>query len=525
MTVMLVEIPVQRAGGGEVLRLGSAGYNHPSAPGYYDGPVQRDGASALAPLHTRTAMSNGVSFGAARVAMASLPVANTGDLDWLFDPANPAALEGRPGARVLLGESVDTPYPQFVPVLTGQIDRVEVERHHLLFVFRDPLALLDNPLTEKDYTGANVAPEGVEGTEADLKGKRKPICYGTVKDAPAIAVNVPKNIYQVADKAVSITAVYDKGNAVGVGAVRSSLADLLATNPVAGQFDVYSGVEGSFFRLGFRASGAVSADVTEGATAADRTAGQVWRRILIDRCGVTAAEIAAADVAALDAAAAGEVGLFCGLDGMTRREALDMVAASIGAVYWGDALAHWHIARFAAPAGDPVLTLRAGGPLMVADADIVDLRSVDWPLPAHELKLRWGRCWSPLDRNSMAATVYEDQTARLAFLSQEWRTESKTDAAVKARYPTARSVEFSSLLVDGAAAAAQAGALFDLLSGRLRAWRVSCVATAERAAQVDLLSCVRIFHPRFGLGSGRLFRVIEVAGDRATGNLTLTVVG
>ncbi|KJV09475.1 hypothetical protein VZ95_11200 [Elstera litoralis] len=524
MTLLLAEIPVRRPGAAadEILRLASADYNHPSAPGFYRGVIQRDGDSALVPMYTRTAMSGGESFGAAKLAVASLPVMNTGRFDWLI--AEGVAIEGRAGARLLLGADAAAPYSSFVPVLTGQVATVEPSRTNLSFTLRDPLAFLDDPLTESDFAGSNIAPEGVEGTEADLKGKRKPVAYGLVKDAPAIAVNIPKHVYQVADRAVSVTAVYDKGNALGVGLNRGSLALLLSTDPEAGKFDWYGGAEGTFFRIGFPATGAVSADLAEGANAAARTVGQVWQRLLTGRCGIAAADVNAADVAALDAAAPGGIGFWAGLDGMTRRDALDAIAESLGAVYWVTAAGQWRIAQFAEPAGEPVLTLRDGGALALGEADIVDLQPAPWPLPAYEMKLSWGRCWSPLDRNSMAATVYEDQPERLAFLSQEWRTATEKDEGVKTLYPTGRSLEFRSLLVEKTAAEAEGTRRFGLVKGRRRAWRVSCVTSPDRVAAVDLMSVIRLYHRRFGL-TGKRYRVLDVAGDRASGHLDLMVWG
>ncbi len=524
MTLLLAEIPVRRPGAAadEVLRLGSADYNHPSAPGFYRGALMRDGDSALVPLHRRTAMSNGESFGSARVAVASLPIANTGWLDWLI--ADGVALEGRPGARLLLGQGPEAPYSAFVPVLTGQVAEVAASRENLTLTLRDPMALLDDPLTESDFAGSNVPPEGVEGTEADLKGKRKPVAYGVVKDAPAVPVNIPKHVFQVADKAVTVSAVYDKGNAVGLGVSRASLALLLSTNPEAGKFDWYAGPEGSFFRLGFPATGAVSADLSEGPTAAARTVGQVWQRLLVDRCGVAAAEINAADVAALDAAAPGVIGIWSGLDGMTRREALDAVAESVGAVYWVTPTGQWRIAQWALPASAPALTLRTGTALAVGEAEIIDLQPAEWPLPAYELKLHWGRCWSPLDRNSTAKTVVEDQPDRLAFISQEWRTATAKDEAVKTLYPTARSLEMRTLLVEKAAAEAELARRFALLKTRRRAWRVPCAASADRVSAVDLLATVAVHHPRYGLRAGKAGQALEVAGDRLTGRLDLLVL-
>jgi hypothetical protein len=320
------------------------------------------------------------------------------------------------------------------------------------------------------------------------------------------------------------------GASLDMGTARATLALLQSTTPTAGNADTYLGsaTEGAYLRLGPEAVGDVTADLTEGATAADRTAARVWARILTQRCGIAAADLVEADLAALDTAAPGEVGIWCGTEGLSRREALDAIAASVGSVYWVDPQGRWRIAQLTEPAGDPVMTLRRIGfdsAALASDADIVALEPAPWPLPVQKLTLEWGRCYHPLSKDALADRVEELDDPREAFLSQEWRKATVEDAAVKALHPKARTLTQQSLLVDRVRAEAEAARRLALFKVRRWCWRVSCTATPQLAATIDLMACVRIIHPRWGLSGGKLFRVIGVSGDRATGQMTLTVWG
>jgi hypothetical protein len=53
------------------------------------------------------------------------------------------------------------------------------------------------------YAGTNVAPTGLEGTAADLKGKPKPVAFGQCFNVPAPCVNAQKRIYQLNDGAIA----------------------------------------------------------------------------------------------------------------------------------------------------------------------------------------------------------------------------------------------------------------------------------------------------------------------------------
>lgn len=64
--------------------------------------------------------------------------------------------------------------------------------------------------------------------------------------------------------------------------------------PAAGEFKVWPG--GGYFRLGAPPAGLVTADVTEGALAADRTAAQIFNRILNDPLGIPSLPVSAEDL-------------------------------------------------------------------------------------------------------------------------------------------------------------------------------------------------------------------------------------
>jgi hypothetical protein len=126
-----------------------------------------------------------------------------------------------------------------------------------------------------------------------------------------------------------------------------SLADLEDDSlaPKAGCWKAY--LSGGYFRLGALPAGLITADVTEGATAADRTAAQIWKRALV-LAGFTGADYSSDDVTALDAANASILGFWTGAE-MPLAELLDACGRSVGAWWGADRLGVFRLQQFTSP--------------------------------------------------------------------------------------------------------------------------------------------------------------------------------
>lgn len=141
------------------LRVSSAPYDHPSAPGAYEERLLE--ASWL----ERNLFRHALPFGRLGGARGWMILGNLdGRLDWLAA----ALVDGRP-ARLLAG-AAGTVYDSFVPLFTGVVEQVLVGRDEVTLVLCDRLALLDDaPLDAEVGTVGEVwrSTAGAAGPLAD----------------------------------------------------------------------------------------------------------------------------------------------------------------------------------------------------------------------------------------------------------------------------------------------------------------------------------------------------------------------
>lgn len=228
-----------------------------------------------------------------------------------------------------------------VETFVGTVEQPAVTWDEVVWRLRDRLEDLRKPLQTNRYAGSTVngGLDEAEGTE-DLKGRPKPVCDGRNSNVPAVLANAFDLVYQVNDGAVTaVPAVYDAGVCLPTYAGDyPTLAALIAADlPRASWATCLA--EG-YFRLGSPPVGLVTADVTVGATAADRTAAQAALHLL-DRAGIPPEDIDAASFAALDALNAAEIGLWVADD----RTALDVLTEVLGSVGGGCRRRGWASSR------------------------------------------------------------------------------------------------------------------------------------------------------------------------------------
>lgn len=145
----------------------------------------------------------------------------------------------------------------------------------------------------------------------------------------------------------------------GVGAAYASLSQLMddTETPLAGSVRAYSGTEGTYLRLGASPAGQITVDATEGATAADRTAGQLFVKVL-QRAGKVTGDWTAGDITTLDTAASAVCGYWTAEE-TTAAEALDLITGSVWA-WWGPGRdGVYRVQQLTAPSGTAALTVTA----------------------------------------------------------------------------------------------------------------------------------------------------------------------
>lgn len=298
----------------------------------------------------------------------------------------------------------------------------------------------------------------------------------------------------------------------------ASEADLLDDTkaPGAGSMKYYAA--GAYFRLGASPAGLVTADVTQGATAADRTAGQLFTDVLDTYAGLSSADWNAADITALDSANNSELGFWQGLDETSCEEVLNAIAETVGA-WWGvDRAGDFRIKQFTAPSGSAVVSFTAAD--LLRPLDRIRPSDTGRGLPVYLTIVRWGRVYAVQDTDLAGAVT----DAHRALVSKEWREVSDTDATVQTTYLLAPQTIEHSLLTTASDAQDEADRR-QTLRGTLRDVFSIVVPLDDDTEDVDLGDVVELTHDRYGLDSGKAFRVLRLAPNAAREELALTIWG
>lgn len=435
------------------------------------------------------------------------------NVDKHYDALIDHGFDGRP--VVIRYGQIGTPYPAaWTTVFTGQLQQALVDTKAVTLRLRDRQAILaDKPISTSTYAGNNALPDGVEGTAADLKEKRKPRLWGTAKNFAPPCVNTSKLVYQVNDGAVVTVAAYDKRLALTRGTDYTSLADLLANAPAAGNFRAW--LAGGLIRLGSKAA-QLTCDASEGATSADRCPAAIMQRIATGTGGLASGDISAADVSALASAAPGECGLWCSGD-ETVGAVLTRIANTAGA-WWGiDALGVLRMRQLAAPSGSPVLTITRRN---VVSLEPIAANDDGKGLPPYRTDVSYGL--NHTVQNEVAGSV---SAADAAWAAQPWRNASATDTTVQTKHPLAPVRKVESLYIAEASATAEATRQ-QALHGAGRLW----LSLAIRLRPADLAALdigveLRLEYPRLGLDAGRDFIVMGLLPDLARNRAELILWG
>lgn len=484
------------------------GYNHKTAPGYYDPRI-------VQPANLRRdAFAERQIGGRSRVGFGELVLANAdGGLDALIA----FGFDGRPFA-LKVGNETDA-YDTFTLVLQGTMQFAAFDWDKLRIRLRDRQAELDKPILVNLYKGDNALPSGVEGTAADLAGQRKPRIYGSAFNVPLPLVNTSLLIYQISDGLIfDVPAVRDRGALLPRDADYTSQTDMETNQPTPGRCRVLKSATGSYVRLGALASGQITCDVIEGGSVASHTAGRIIERIATASGGIPASDVFQDDINALDAASSASIGFALSGD-LTFAEALDRAAASLGASWGFDHVGRFRVTQLKAPSGPPVVTFRSFRRTTAAKANDGDILSISrlstdddiGNLPAWRVTAHYRVNHAVLDRDIAGSVSAADR----AILSSPWRTVVAEDPTVKTAYLLAREIEITTDFETEAAATSECARRLALFKVRRELIRLWVKLSNEIAANVDLNSIVAVDLPRFGYSGGKLFTVVGIEFDAA----------
>lgn len=501
MKITLIEIrgydPVSATE--KTLRFSDAGY----ATRPTDTPANEWYASRLQKpaFMQRSCFSQGTTSGKSSTGFGLVDLVNNdGGLDSVID----YGFDG----RVIMQLTVEdgAAYSTAVVDITGTMEQPQYTTKLMSMKIRDRQAELDIKIQSTLYAGSNSLPAGLEGVSGDLKKKPKPITYGVVYNVSPPCVNTSRLIYQVNDGAIStVDAVYDKGAALSKGSDYTSQSDMETNSPGASNFRVWPG--GGYFRLGTSPVGTVTADVTQGAAASNRTVAQICKSIAIDRGGIAPGDITTADITALDTADSSVVGIY--IDSETNiSNVLDTLCATCGA-WWGfDKLGKFRIQRLEAPSGTPE-----------AVYDDINIKKIEYttdaPIPAWQVNLNYKKFYT-VQSSDIAGSVTD---ARRAELALDFRSVSTEDTSVKTKHKLSKPLDFETLYTVEADASTEATRRLNLYKVRRDIVKITVEGSIK-----DLGAVVQVKINRFGYDAGKLFRIIGRA-DTGPDKADLTLWG
>jgi hypothetical protein len=296
-------------------------------------------------------------------------------------------------------------------------------------------------------------------------------------------------------------------------------ADLLDDTkaPLAGLWKAY--LPGGYIRLGSPPAGLITADVTEGAAASDRTAGQMFARLLSDPLGAPLQEFSSADIAALDTANASVLGFWSGTDEWSVADVLDWIAQSVGAWWGADRAGVMRIKQFTAPSGTPVVNFTAND--LLKPLERVPVNDETKGLPVWRSTIRYAKNWSV----QVAGVAGGVTDARRAFLAAEWREAKAEDTTVQLAHPLAPQTVEDSLIYLAANALTEATRRQALRGVQRDRYNIVVPSDSDHATTetLDLGDVVSLTHSRYALAGGPSFRIIGLEPDASKRQLSLTL--
>jgi hypothetical protein len=461
-------------------------------------------------LHT---FSDGKTGGSTELDTGEVVLSN---VDGRFDVWKDYSFDGR-SITIRSGDpSSSYPGSTYV-VFSGTMESVDVTWSRAIIRLKDRQFIFEKTVLQNYFGGTNSLPNGVDGTVDDLKSQKKPKVFGRVLNIAPPCVNTSLLIYQPSDGTLqSVDAVYDNGLAITAGADYATNALLQAATGLTASTYVTCKAEG-MIRLASSPAGVVTCDVSQGTTSAKRTAAQLLKVLALE---AGASSVSASDVTAMDAANSAELGVWV-TDNMSFVDVMDIIANSVGAAYYFDNLGELRMA---------ILTI-ASSPeaLAVPEHYVLDLERItarDNNVPPFSITLNHTK-----NNNVMTTGVAGAVTiARRAFLAEPFRSSIAVDASVKNKYLLAKELVRDTAIVDtaniaGGPAAVEATRVLNLYKTGPNIYEITVPLDIIQGTFLPLLSVILLTNSRFGMASGRYFRLIGLDMELSTNKAMLTVWG
>jgi enamine deaminase RidA (YjgF/YER057c/UK114 family) len=454
------------------------------------------------------AFSDGRTGGATKLETGEIVLANA---DGQFDAWLNYSFDGRPA---IIRSGAGGAYPgAFSVVLSGTVENVDATWERVVIRLKDKQFKFQLPARATLYGGANSLPNGLDGVPGDLQGKVRPLAYGQVFNASPPMVNTSRLIYETG-VCNSVDAVYDGASPLTAGAVYTSQSDMETNAPASGAYRAW--LVGGYIRLGLQPVNELTADLTAGANAAARTVAQTIKALAL-AAGLSAGEISAADVTSLDTANSAVVGIWLNDANTTFANAMDQIAASIGAWYGFDGTGTLRMGRLTAPSGTPVTTLYD-----YHYQDGIERRPPrDNGTPVWSVTVNHTKSWT-VQKSGLTGSA---TAVRRSFVTQEYRSANVQDATVKTQWRLSGALEVDGLLTTTADATAETARLLAIHKVRRDVFDVPVDISLLTSSGLRIMDVVAVQGGRFNMNPARLFRVMGISLNLDRSTVIFTVWG
>lgn len=448
--------------------------------------------SLYQPMQFRRSILNDDGFGGFIEAQGEMSVVNSdGSFDYLPERWT---LEGTE-VDIRYGRRTD-PYALFQNVFTGVAGVEHVGRGELRIPLYDYGFKLDVPMETSLYAGTG----GAEGSD-DLKGKRRPGCWGYVRHVSPVLLVSNKFIYQVHNGAVESIEAFNNGAALTFGADFATYALLDAAVTAAGHY--YTCLAEGYVRINDLSDNETLTCDVEGDSGGGfvGTVGTLIRRIIEGRTVISAVtgffDLAFEDFEDVHPY---EAGIYTDQnDTSTVRDIVTRLAGY--GVYLGFRRdGRFTIGRFDAPA--------AAIKIRLTETDIFDIERDPLPSglrpPPHRWRVPYAHCFTMLGSN-IAGSV---SASMRSFLAEADRFATAESAAIKRNHPFGKDRDpVTSYLRNEADAQAEADRFLLLNSIPRSTYRI----TFDRKAHVlDIGSELEVTYDRWDLSAGKNLVVVDL---------------
>jgi hypothetical protein len=434
-----------------------------------------------------------------------LQLSNTdGGYDFLIQGS---AIDGR-SIVIKIGREGDA-YNNFYTIFNGTASDWIVAEDVVKVSLVDKAYLLSVTIQPNLYAGTG----SLEGT-TDLLGKRKPRCFGYVRNISPPLVIPASLLYQVNDGSIqAITAVYDRGVPLTFNADYSTSAALLAATIPSGNYATSLAL--GLFRLNNTPTGTITADVSgDNNGGFVSTSANIVRRILATSTVADPQGLYLPSFTSVNAAQAADIGFYVAPDDTnTIADAISNIMGAVGG--WGGfrRSGQFEVGIFKTPAG-------AMPNALFDRTDVLQISREALPTalspPPYRFRCAYQHNWTV--QTDVAGSV---SASLRSFLAQADRYSDSTNLTVKTDHPFAHDRNpIPSYFNNQADAQAESDRLLALYQSKAALYRFT---VGVQPFALDLGDIVNLTYPRWDLTVGKNLRVVEIT-EHAVDN-TIEVVG